>query len=263
MKNLKPSEVNPREFYQIVLLKKGTINIRIGDHDYPVKGPCLYFLAPGQPSKLLSHSKEPEGICLTFDTDYFLLCLKNQVQLAFYPFFQWDQHPILPLAKSHFDSFNNLVGKIAYEYNNRSSINDNLLAKLHLNILLIEIERLYKAKSTAETPKRSRKQHLASRYKQLVEQNFLKLRMVSAYAEIMFIAPNYLNDAVRETTGKSASQVISDRIVLEAKAWLIQSELSVREIAYQLEFKDTSYFCRFFKKQTGMSPQSYRETHHS
>ena len=78
----------------------------------------------------------------------------------------------------------------------------------------------------------------------------------------MFISPNYLNDTMREVTGQSASEVIQDRIILEAKAQLVQTELTVNQIAYQLQFHDSSYFCRFFRKHTGVSPQVFRETNH-
>ena len=253
---------NDRDLYKIVLIKHGYLRIKIGDLIHDLKSAGMYFLAPGQVSRVISFDKETEGYCLAFDTDYFLLCLKNQVQLCFYPFFQIDKYPLLHLTKSQWEKFESLQAKIAFEYENRADLNDDLLTKLYLNILLIEIERLYKLKATSSRGESSRKKLIASKFRQLVEKNFLTVRKVSDYAGTLFISPNYLNDTVREVMGQSASEMIQDRIVLEAKAQLVQTELTVNQISYQLQFNDTSYFCRFFRKHTGVSPQAFRETNH-
>lgn len=254
--------VNNRDLYKIILIKQGHLKIKIGDQVHKLKGAGMYFLAPGQVSRVIAFDKLTEGYCVAFDTDYFLLCLKNQVQLCFYPFFQVDKYPLLYLTKSQWNKFEPLLTKIAFEYQNRTELNDDLLTKLYLNVLLIEIERLYKLKATSAHGESSRKKLIASKFRQLVEKNFLNVRKVSDYAGSLFISPNYLNDTVREVTGQSASEVIQDRIILEAKAQLVQTELTVNEIAYQLQFHDTSYFCRFFRKHTGASPQVFRETNH-
>ena len=254
--------VNARDLYKIIMINKGQIEIRIGDIEYQVKNNSMYFLAPGQVSKITAIKKGIDGYCIAFDTDYFLLCLKNQVHLCFYPFFQFDKHPILRLTKPQVEKFRTLIQKIDFEYNNRANLNDDLLTKLYLNILLIEIERLYDFNASSSNGELSRKKLITSRFKQLVEKNFMTVRRVSDYAESLFISPNYLNDTVREITGHSASTFIHDRIILEAKALLVQTELTINQIAHQLQYNDTSYFCRFFRAQTGVSPQVFREGNH-
>lgn len=254
--------VNARDLYQIVVINKGQVEIKIGDVAYSIKNNSMYFLAPGQVSKITAITKGTDGYCIAFDTDYFLLCLKNQVHLCFYPFFQFDKQPILRLTKPQVDKFRALIKKIDFEYNNRANLNDDLLTKLYLNILLIEIERLYDLNASSSNGELSRKKLITSRFKQLVEKNFMTVRRVSDYAESLFISPNYLNDTVREITGHSASTFIHDRIILEAKALLVQTELTINQIAHQLQYNDTSYFCRFFRARTGVSPQVFREGNH-
>ncbi|MEO1050164.1 MAG: AraC family transcriptional regulator [Bacteroidota bacterium] len=260
--NIDHEMTNTRNLYKIVLVTKGTIAVKIGERKHEIGPKTLYFIAPGQLSRLFNYSPDTEGYCIAFDIDYFLLCLKNQVQLCFYPFFQLNTYPVLPLAGKQFEKTIDLIRKIEIEYANREVINDDLLTKLYLNVLLIEIERFYKLKNTGQNSEQSKKHLLTSKFKQLVEKHFLSVRKVSAYADMLTMAPNYLNDIIKETTRQSASEVIHDRLILEAKAQLIQTELSINELAYHLQFKDTSYFCRFFKKQTGISPQAFRETNH-
>lgn len=254
--------INTRNLYKVVIVTKGTMRIKISNRTYEIKSNTLYFIAPGQVSKLYEYRDDVDGYCIAFDIDYFLLCLKNQVQLCFYPFFQFDKYPLLPLSNVQNKKVLELMSKIELEYNSRNEINDDLLTKLYLNILLIEIERIYKLKNEGRNSEQSRKRLIASKFKQLVEKNYLSVRKVAEYADMLAMAPNYLNDIVREETNQSASEVIHDRLILEAKAQLIQTEMSINEVAYQLHFNDSSYFCRFFRKQTGVSPQTFRETNH-
>jgi AraC-like DNA-binding protein len=103
---------------------------------------------------------------------------------------------------------------------------------------------------------------LVSKFRQLVEKNYLHKRKVSEYAELLFVTPHYLNDTVKEMTGKSASTYIQEQVLMEAKAQLIQTECTVTQIAANIKFSDQSYFCRFFRKMTGKSPEQYRHQTH-
>ncbi|MEM7552210.1 MAG: helix-turn-helix transcriptional regulator [Bacteroidota bacterium] len=260
--NLDEEVINMRNLYKVVIVTKGTMHIRISERTYEIKRNTPYFIAPGQVSRLYEYSNDVDGYCVAFDIDYFLLCLKNQVQLCFYPFFQLDKYPLLQLNTIQNKKVLGLMKKIEIEYNSRKEINDDLLTKLYLNILLIEIERIYKLKNSNQSNEQSRKRLISSKFRQLVEKNYLSVRKVAEYADMLTIAPNYLNDVVKETTHQSASEVIHGRLILEAKAQLIQTEMSVNEVAYHLQFNDSSYFCRYFRRYTGVSPKTFRETNH-
>ena len=136
------------------------------------------------------------------------------------------------------------------------------MCRLYLNVLLIEIERTNSFNEDDGHSVLSRKQLITTRFKKLVEKNFKTVRKVSDYAEKLYISSTYLNDTVKEVTGQSASETIQDRVILEIKGELIQTESTINQIAYELGYKDTSYFCRFFKKNTGVTPQTFRETNH-
>jgi AraC-like DNA-binding protein len=92
----------------------------------------------------------------------------------------------------------------------------------------------------------------------LIEKYFLKEKSVAFYADQLSIHPNYLNSICKEETSNTASELIGERVLAEAKSLLYQTELSVKEIAYYLQFKDTSHFYKFFKKATRQTPLNYR-----
>jgi AraC-like DNA-binding protein len=89
----------------------------------------------------------------------------------------------------------------------------------------------------------------------------LHKKLPKEYAEMLYITPNHLNALVNATIGKSAGTLIRDRILLEAKRMLVNSDQNVNEIAYQLQFEDNAYFSRFFKKYTDTSPEKFRQVY--
>ena len=86
----------------------------------------------------------------------------------------------------------------------------------------------------------------------------LTLRSTKDYAHRLNITPNYLNALCQEFFLKTASEIIRERTILEAKRLLMHSGLSVSEIAYKIGFTDNSYFGRYFKNDTGMTPKNFR-----
>jgi len=93
----------------------------------------------------------------------------------------------------------------------------------------------------------------------LADQYFRQQRSVSFYAGKLNISANYLNVICRKNLGTTASSLIKDRILLEAKRLLKVSEMSVKDIVYELDFYDHASFTRFFKELTGMTPSQFRE----
>jgi AraC family transcriptional activator of pobA len=92
----------------------------------------------------------------------------------------------------------------------------------------------------------------------LIEKNVSILKFPREYAELLYVTPNHLNAICKELLGKSAGGMIRDRVVLEAKRLMINLDLSISEIAYELNFRDNSYFSKFFKKYTGITPEEFR-----
>ena len=94
----------------------------------------------------------------------------------------------------------------------------------------------------------------------LVSENFMTERSVAFYAERMCMTPKYLSTLVKDASGKTATEWIDAFLLLEAENLLIYSELTVKEIGYRLHFQSIPSFHKFFKKQTGMTPNEYRNT---
>lgn len=104
-----------------------------------------------------------------------------------------------------------------------------------------------------------RTRQLFNRFMMLVEHEYKKSRDVNYYAALLNITPKYLTTIVRQMTGQTPKRIIDHYTVLQLRLRLQNSELSVKQIAWEFNFSDVSFFCRFFKRHTGVSPMQMRE----
>jgi AraC family transcriptional activator of pobA len=128
-----------------------------------------------------------------------------------------------------------------------------------LALIAIEVVRLgvSRARSGAVTLQLAdpRIDHL----RRLIDEHFRKERLISFYAEKLAMTADRLNDHVKRATGVTAGHLIRQRVLTEAKRQLVFTGEPIHEIAYDLAFSDPSHFTRFFRKQTGTTPQAFRE----
>ena len=99
-----------------------------------------------------------------------------------------------------------------------------------------------------------------ARFRQLVAEKYIATRTVSSYAEALNLTPRALNLIVKKHSGKTASEHVYQRVVLEAKRLLLLGN-SVKEVAFSLNFDDPAHFSKFFKKQAGIAPAEFRNVH--
>ncbi|MBK6979424.1 MAG: helix-turn-helix domain-containing protein [Cytophagaceae bacterium] len=132
------------------------------------------------------------------------------------------------------------------------------IVKTMLKIILIRSLRIYQPQFERNGSLHNlSKLHL---FESLIEQNFMRTKSVKDYAKIMNLSPNYLNAISSACIGKSAGEMIRDRIILETKRLLAHSSLSICEMSYKLGFDDCSYFIRIFKKAVGFTPEQFRKS---
>jgi AraC-like DNA-binding protein len=96
------------------------------------------------------------------------------------------------------------------------------------------------------------------RFRKLITSHVQDIHTTQDYAKLLNVSPNHLNKCVKSTIGKTASDLINEALLMEAKALLSMSQYSVAEVAFTLGFEDASYFSRFFKKHAVQSPTEYR-----
>lgn len=232
-----------------------------GDHmlDFThreIKDHSLHFVAPGQ-VHMLRRDASAKGYVLIFSTAFFLLHSAKNSLLTDYPAFNKTAVPVLSSAENLSKELNKISGELENEYKSRHPYRDQILFS-YLSIFLMKCRPFFiTEKEYANADNAS--QLLVRKFHQLIDGHFSTMHKVKAYADKLSITPNHLNDISKKTTGKTALELIQDRITLEAKRYLLHSDLNSKQIAFELNFNDPSYFSRFFKQQTRLSPESYRK----
>ena len=129
----------------------------------------------------------------------------------------------------------------------------------HLVMVMINmIAELYTELPSSKSLSKSRTHEIIDDFYQLVLKHAKEQRNVNFYAEKLHLTPQYLSTFLKEKTGRSVSQWIDHLLILEAKTLLKSTNLSIKEISHELNFGETSIFCRYFKRISGVSPTSYR-----
>lgn len=251
-----PKKPHRHSFYQVLFIEKGNGIHRIDFEDHLISSPIIYFLSPGQVHDLVFDDKNTTGILINFSEDFFNSFLLKTNYLEDFYFFNKNGKFSCYNFDEHFDDIKILFRKILYHYENPSKNTNNIIRTLLLEIFyLVENEKY----SDAENTNYSSQKNIISKFEKLIEKHFPEAHYPNYYAERLSVTANYLNAVCKKNSDVTAGEIIRKRIVLEAKRLLINSELTISEIAYHLHFEDNSYFTKFFKTQTQTSPSDFRK----
>ncbi len=245
------------DFFEVLYLLKGSGFHIIDGNKYEIKPPCVFFMSPGQAHKI-EFSNDIEGYIFIFTPEFYLINQTNQNRLIEFPFFytiRQDNPPLILENEDDIGFLQSLFKKGIDEISKRENYPADLLRSV-LDLILTSCAVLYKSEETSLS--KGKGHIVVKRFFQLVEENFHKNLSVNDYAGNMAITPNHLTQTVNQLTGKTSSQIIKAKQILEIKRLLVHTNLSVTEIAGRLNFADQSYFTKFFKRETGFSPLHYR-----
>jgi AraC-like DNA-binding protein/quercetin dioxygenase-like cupin family protein len=245
------------DFFEVLYLLKGSGYHVIDANKYEIKPPCVFFMSPGQAHKL-ELSNDIDGFIFIFTSDFYLLNRSNQNSLIEFPFFYTLHQDNPPLLLEN-------EGDIRFlEILFRQSISETSQPGEFVAEMLRSILELILTTCAARYPmngdllNKGKGQILIKRFFHLIEENNQKNLSLSEYASMMGITPNHLTQTAKLLTGKTSSQIIKAKQLLEIKRLLVHTNLNVSEIANQLNFEDQSYFTKFFRRETGLTPLQYR-----
>lgn len=251
-------EGSRQEGFSIIWLKDGN-----GTHDLDLKrhyydGSVMFVLAPGQIHKLNQFTKS-EGYIIKFRPAVFQYeqDFMNHV-LDTCLFDSSTSCPVIEVDKDARNIFENLFSQLHSEYV-IEDLNSTEIICSYLKILISQINRIKRKKSSDQVPINDPGYKLFRALKIAIEKNYKTQHSVQFYADLLNTQPRVLNTVVRKYAERSTGEVIQERLLLEAQRILYHENKRVKEICYELGFDDPAYFTRFFKKHTGLAPQFYKE----
>lgn len=215
----------------------------------------IYFIHPFAyvPNKIA----KVECNCLLFDFNYLHQHTEHKELLFKSPYITGDTSFInISLPKLIWKEIHLIFSQIVKELTSRDSHSDKIIIS-YLNIIFAMCDRMNSGIKTAQPKHHYTNLLIVSKFRQLLFSHHLKYRSVEYYAKELYLTPNYLNEVLKSVTGKNASTIINEFVILESKYLLLHTILSSKEVAEDLGFSSQTYFTRFFKKNVGLTPMEW------
>jgi AraC family transcriptional activator of pobA len=252
---------NRRAYYKISLIS-GRNKAEYADKVIDIEKNALLFATPKIPYNYVPQDDNQSGFFCIF-TDEFLIQTKSGVVLDDLPLFQPGGYPVFQLSDQEAEEIAFIFGKMHKELSSDYAYKYDLLRNYVLELIHYG-QKLQPA--TALYPSHTASARVSSLFIELLERQFpidsphqkLNLRTAKDYANRLAVHVNHLNKVLKENTGKTTTDIITSRIIQEAKILLKQTDWNISEIAYSLGFEQVAHFSNFFRKQTSLAPVAFR-----
>ncbi len=246
------------DFFEILFLTRGSGNHVIDFKEYQIKPNSMFFLSPGQIHNI-ELSKDVEGFIFLFSSEFFLLNAKEANKLLEFPFFYHlgdQQHTLYLEIRSDVVFLKSLFMMVCQDIIS-TTVDTFDIVHSTLNLILFVSKKIYPKSESSIVAKKGHL--LVKKFKVLIDEYYQSNFTVSTYAEMLNVTPSHLTEIVKGVTGRTSTDMINEKMNLEIKRLLLFTNNSVTEICESLNFKDQSYFSRYFKRLEGVSPLEFRK----
>lgn len=251
-----PKKPHAHTFYQVLYVEKGSGIHKIDFEEHNIDAPIIYFISTGQIHDLIFEKKVTDGILINFNAGFFGSFLAQSYCIDTLPFFEIGGNiSFYKIRENHQKEIKEIFKKISTEYKIQNRKSYDLLRVYLLELFYLILNDI---NDNNENINITKQKNTINKFRKLVEENYTMEHYPKFYADKLAITANYLNFICRNYSGKKAGEIIRDRIILETKRMLVNSEFSISQIAFRLGFEDNSYFTKFFKTYAGLSPSEFK-----
>lgn len=246
------------DFYIGMLFTEGSGTHQVEFNNYDIKPGHVFMIAPGEVHDW-SLSPDIDGY-IFFHTKAFFDLNFTREKVDNYPFYCCLRNsPLIPILGQSRKKIDELFSEIVDEYRHTELFKFQKLSSL-TNVLYIALSRIYLPDKILQT----QNLHYLGKLKQLeqlIDKHFTECKYPKDYALLMHVSEKHLNRICKTCLNKTITQLIVDRIVLEAKRRLAFAKSTVSQIAEELGYSNTSYFIQLFKKKTGQTPVEFMQNY--
>jgi AraC family transcriptional activator of pobA len=245
---IKPHRHN--DLIQVLYMRAGRADANVDGVSYALQPPAM-LLIPAMCIHGFSFSRDVDGHVLTL-AEPLVQQLAARLEIL---------QPLLQAPVYHplgvEDEPEYLIAAIEHEYGHPAPERDYVLESL-VGTLLVSLARRSMAATVGGELQRDRSSQHIARFSHLVDRHFKTHRPVDFYANELGVSAAHLNALCRRLTGRSALQIVHERLLLQAKRSLIYTAMTISEVSDSLGFSEPAYFSRFFKRYTGLAPKEFR-----
>ena len=238
------------------LCMEGSLTVSINLMDVEIRKDDLIVLLPGAIIQFYEQSEDVKICFIGFSSH----CMAGMNLIKSMPdsYYRIMRSPVLHLSAQvagYYRDFMALMTPISMHEKGA----DQVMAQKVLDLLLYTVSMVLCQGAQPVQTVKSRKEDICHELIQLVIENYTTQRKAQFYADRMGISLQHLSTTVKQITGRNVLEIIANVVIMDAKAKLKSTHMTVQEIAYSLNFPNPSFFGKYFKRHVGMSPQEYRE----
>ena len=238
---------------RIAIITNGRARVLINLIEYIFRPNYISLIAPGSIIQIIETSQDFDAHMMAIEHNFLPVSGKEEF---FAHFLQRKKNLLLPLTTTEqvqIENFITVMWDVLQEPVFRKEVIQHLLAGL-----LYNIEYIAKNKGQSESSPLTHQNDIFQRFISLVNTYSKTERNVSFYADKLCLTPRYLNTVIRQASQQTVMDWINQSIILEAKVLLKHSNRLVYQISDELNFPNPSFFSKFFKRMTGMTPHEYQ-----
>jgi AraC family transcriptional regulator, transcriptional activator of pobA len=254
------NEVQKIGLFSIIWILEGNGSLKADFTAYDLVPGSMLFFMPFQPFQI--KGADLKGIILNFHHDFFCI-IKHHREIACdgILFNNINQSPLVNIPAHEAPMLQQILEQVKRELQVAGLAQHDLITS-YLKILLINVTRIKLAQDTVQHPfsEKNTESVLLHSFRSYIDQHFREKHSAGDYADLLHTSVKNLGRIVKEYYQKTPTDMIAMRIIIEAKRELYLTDKPIKEIAYELGFKDEYHFSRYFKNITATSPQTYRNS---
>lgn len=251
----KAATPHSHSYYQIIWFFEGSGTHEVDFKSHEIKDDTVLFITKDQ-IHAFDDDLSIQGRLIHFNESFFM---HSDVDTFLkYTLFNAEQNPCYSIDSETKEVARSYVSLIQAELDNRNRFAQEDVLRFLLKSFLINLERIHQEGTEIELELHNPYKLKFFRFKELVESNFAKGFSVGNYADLLHVSSKTLTTITKSVVSKSPAQIITERVILEAKRLLRFTTLQISEVAFRLGFEDDSYFIKYFKRNVGSSPGHYR-----
>ncbi len=247
-------------FYQIGLMRQANFKMSVYEQEYNLKN--LYALVFFKPGQLIRFDSDPnwDGYVIHFKTAFLSIPGDDSEALKRFSILDPSRESFLIIEESDFEELSEVYEKMLYEYE-KPLLKGLSIIELYLQILFHKVNDIFERDNQPKETFSTRKEQISFQFKKLVSEKLRETKTINDFADMLFVTPKYLIEALKDTIGASPKEYLDDRIIAETKTMLRYTNHSIHDIAKAYQFKDQAHFSNFFRQQTSMTPLAYRKAY--
>ncbi|MCS3531700.1 AraC family transcriptional regulator [Chryseobacterium sp. JUb7] len=244
------------DYYALCICTAGEIEIKIDLETYQLKTHSFLIAAPSTIVRFLKTSDDFKMKLLFFDKNFLIKNISNPFIIEKMNLFCKGSYSIIKTAAKNSLLLQNLLDYLKEKSEKQGKFTEEIIRTIIFNILLETAEIV--EKESENSLEKDGNKDIFLKFTKLIRENIRHQKTVQYYADQLFVSNKYLIEIIKKASGKTPHQVIDETLLKEAFVMLGNPEVTISEIAFELQFNSASAFGRFFKKHTLISPSEYR-----